>query len=151
MMKGDYVVFLDADDAYDPDYLQIMIEAVCHEDIDIAICKYSVHNSLGKMYKNSSMKMYPSIEEGIYDRKEALQNLAEGTINHSVWNKIYSRKLWEKERFAVGHVFEDIAITFKLFNLCKSIYVLNEPLYMHRNRPGSIANTISFDNIYDMI
>lgn len=69
----------------------------------------------------------------------------------SVWNKLYCKRLWQNIRFPNGHVAEDRATTFKIIDNCERIYILDESLYLHRIRPGSITQTASIQKIRDKV
>ena len=140
-MTGDAVVFLDPDDALRPDYVQKMAEAMVREGAELVLCKYEEHRTDGRMERTGRERAKPLIGEGLYDREEALRALVDERLNKSVWNKLYSRRLWENIRYPDGHVYEDIATTFRILDLCRTVYVLDEPLYLHRIRPGSITGS----------
>lgn len=142
---GEYIAFLDSDDAWRPDFIEKMLEAV--ENADIVVCRYEVHQlRLNSMWK----KIEPLAEKGFYGREEALRALADGTINVSVWNKLYRSKLWKEIRFPEGYNYEDIDTTYRIFTLCGKICFLDQPLYLHRKRPGSITNTATKKNLDDL-
>lgn len=150
-MTGETVVFLDPDDAYHPDYVNVMTDAMLRENVDLVICRYSVHHTGQKMKCGRNPRTEPSIKAGIYDRVSTLQSLAEGTINASVWNKLYTKELWDTVRFLDGHVYEDGEASFKITNLCHSVCVLDSPLYLRRIRKGSITATPSLKNLSDYL
>ena len=104
IMVGKAVAFLDSDDAYHPEYVSKMIAAMIREEADLVICKCTVHQASGKMALNNHERTIPSIDPGIYDRVNGLNFLAEGAINHTVWNKLYRRTLWEDIRIEYANV-----------------------------------------------
>lgn len=151
IMKGEMVAFLDSDDAYCPDFIASMIETMNCDKADIAICKYSLYHTSGMMDPYKKSLSLPSIKEGIYDRTAALSALADRTINHSVWNKLYRRHLWKEIRFPEGCVYEDVDVTFRIIDLCRTISVSNRVLYLYRKRSGSILTIRSLKNNYDWV
>ncbi len=151
LMSGEAVVFMDSDDAYRPQYVEKMVESMINNEVDIVICKASIHETLGKMDKSDSEPAYPTAANGQYDRIESLRLLAVGAINQGVWNKLYKSKLLRDIRFPDGHVYEDIDTTFRIIDLCQNTYVISDNLYMRRFRKGSITDTCSKENISDMI
>lgn len=71
-------------------------------------------------------------------------------IENYVWNKIYAKNLFERERFPVGKNFEDIAIMYKLFLKANKIVVLSHHFkYFYFQRRNSIINTKTFKNALD--
>lgn len=148
-MNGDMLVFLDSDDAYHPDYIGAMMEAMIREKADLVVCKYTRLNTTGRMILTGREKIIPQIDQALYERADALCALADGSINVGVWNKLYKRELWEAVRFPAGHVYEDADVTYQIFDRCKTVYALNKLLYLYRNRPESITRTFSWKNISD--
>ena len=148
-MTGEAVAFLDPDDAYDPCYIEAMWHAMLQERADMVVSKYTVHTTVDKRSRKGREKAYPPIEPGMYDRLAALRALADGTINVGVWNKLYRHELWTDLRFPEGHVYEDTDTTYRVVGRCDVVYALDQPLYLHRKRPGSITDTISSENIRD--
>ena len=151
VMTGDIVAFLDSDDAYDPDYLKLMVRAMICEQADLVICKYTNHYTNEQMILTGDEKALPQAPEGGYNRTQALYAYLEGSINPAVWNKIYKRHLWEQVRFPDGHVYEDLVTTYKVFDRCKKVYILNSPLYLYRKRPESITSTHTWKNRRDKL
>lgn len=147
-ITGDMVAFLDADDVYRPDYIQTMVSAMYSNNVDLIICKFAHYSN--KKRKRIG-KIYPLIKKGIYERRSILNALVNDQVNHSVWNKLYKKELWENTRFPDGHVHEDDSTTYKILDLCKTVYVIDLPLYLHRSRQGSISKIITQSNVDDWI
>ena len=148
-MTGEALAFLDPDDAYQTTYVEEMLSAMVREDADLIISQYTVHSTVGRLAGQGNKRPEPSLEQGSYDRIGALQALAENRINCSVWNKLYRRELWQEIRFPEGHVYEDVDVTYKILNQCRTVFVLNRPVYLHRKRPGSITDTPTASNLSD--
>ena len=148
-MTGEAVAFLDPDDAYDPCYIEAMWHAMLQERADMVVSKYTVHTTVDKLFRQGDERSEPSLPQGIYDRLATLRAIADGAINVNVWNKLYRHELWTDLRFPEGHVYEDIDTTYRVVGRCDVVYALDQPLYLHRKRPGSITDTISSENIRD--
>lgn len=144
---GDYIAFLDPDDAFHPSFVEMLLHAVVRTKADVAICRYTVQRTEGALdrYKKSGKRgaLFPAIGPGIYDRMTALRELVGHRINANVWNKLYKKKLWEKLRFPDGRVYEDIETAYKIAERCEKCCVIDSPLYFYRKRPGSITTTYS--------
>lgn len=151
VMTGDMVAFLDSDDAYCPDYVRKMLDAMTRESADIVVCRFTIHYTTGPMRKDGLEKEYPPVKAGIYDRAGALRVLAESEINPGVWNKLYRAELWKDIRFPVGHVYENIDTCFRIFDLSEKTVVLDDPLLLYRKRPGSITAVVSWKSIDDWL
>ena len=149
LMSGEEVVFLDADDALCSDYVSILMDTLIRESADVAMCKFTTHNTTEKMEMSRGKNATPEIEAGVYSRVDALRALCDEKINYSVWNKIYKRELWKDIRFPVGHIFEDVDVTFRIIDLCNKVCVVDQSLYMYRIRPGSITRNKSINGYRD--
>lgn len=148
IMTGEVCAFLDSDDAYENTFVEKLLAVMTRENADLVVCKYTSHKTDGRLVWNGEPAS-PTSNAGKYDHVHSLRALADGTINVNVWNKLYRRELWEEIRFPDGHVYEDIDTSFRIFNLCNMISILDDPLYLRRIRSGSITATSSMKNIQD--
>ena len=151
VMTGEAVAFLDSDDALAPDYVKAMVDAMNREDANIVICRFTIHRTMNQMKAGEKAKVYPAVKNGKLDRNGALRALVDGTINPGVWNKLYRKELWEKVRFPVGHVYENVDTTFRVFDQCDKTVVLDRSLYLYRKRLGAITEDPSKRNIDDWL
>lgn len=148
-MTGEMVAFLDPDDAYDEHAIEAMASAMVREDADMVLCRYTNHATTGRLAGRRSKRPNPLIAPGVYDRASALQALADGTINVSVWNKLCKRGVWRDIRFPEGHVYEDISTCMSIFDRCGRVCVIGQVLYNYRTRAGSITHTYRDPAIID--
>ena len=101
--KGEYITFIDSDDAIKNDTLsQLMNELYQHPDVDIL--EYPVLERYGHPHKQHQLT---------FSSHEYTNNteywFKERAYNHTyAWNKIYKRHLFEYIRFPKGKTFEDV-------------------------------------------
>ena len=81
---------------------------------------------------------------GVVDTETALKYV--GVV---IWRKLYARELFSKIRFPAGMVYEDMAVSHKLIFEAKRIVMIDDVLYFHVYRKGSITNTRSVKNSRD--
>ncbi len=127
IMSGQAVVFLDSDDAYHPNFIREMISSLLRESVDLVVCKFTTHETTGKMRHNYQDKHYPNAKAGFYDRVSALHLLVDRSINPGVWNKIYKSELWRNIRYPIGKVYKKIEILYRIVNKCNSVFVFVKP------------------------
>lgn len=139
LATGDFIAFLDSDDAYHLSFIQTMLDTILRENCDVVVCTsiYYQPTLEPKEWGTSRSK------EGLYDREQALRGLIYGKFITVVWNKLYRRELWKEIRFSEGHFFEDDEVVYSVFSLINRLYKLNHPLYFYRRRTGSTMHTIS--------
>ena len=150
-MNGTMVAFLDSDDAYDRDFASRMLQTLLDRKSDIVVCKYTEIRSTEKLQRTGKEKTGPMASEGMYTSDDALRALADGFIDPSLYNKLYRRELWDSIRFPEGNIGEDLAAIYRVINNCNNVYVVDQPLYLYRKRPGSISDTITWKNVSDKL
>lgn len=150
IMTGELTAFLDADDAWHPEFVSTMTAAMERSDADMVICRRTTHFTTDRLRFDSTGRRDPAARQGVYDRVSALRAYADGKINAGVWNKIYKRRLWENERFPEGHVYEDVDTAYRIINRCEKVCVIDDVLYAYRKRPGSITDHPTKESISDL-
>ena len=179
LAAGEYIAFLDSDDAYRSNMIEVMLRAVMRYQADIGICGFSTYrNTLWKIQYRSmrmdsqrnapkpknpqrgNLRRKNSVEESLWKKspqqkllstRAALAGLNDGSVKKTAWNKLYKRELWEKFRFPKGRVYEDIYTIPRVFASAKRIILLPDDLLMHRIRKRSITQTASLENIRDYL
>lgn len=142
--KGEYITFVDSDDAIQIDSLFLLMNELCqHPDVDIL--EYPVLERYGHPYRQHLLSFTPheyadSIEYWFQER----------AYNHTyAWNKIYKQHLFERVRFPEGKTFEDSLtiphligiIPIKENPLTPKIRVTNIGCYIYFwNKKGITAN-----------
>ncbi len=150
-MTGKTVAMLDPDDAYDFTFIEELKSAMEQEQADLAVGKYSIHYTTGKMIRGKRCVPEPRIQAGTYDRSGMILALSDGVVNVSLWNKLYRRDLWKEIRFPDGHVCEDHEATYRVINESRKTVVIDLPVYYHRQRPGSITASLTWGFLSDQI
>ncbi|MBR1477139.1 MAG: glycosyltransferase family 2 protein [Lachnospiraceae bacterium] len=145
--KGDYIVYVDADDWVEPGLLEELSEVLDrYPDIDIVI-----YDALKIMPSGNSMTE-STAPEGYYDRyrmeneifpdliQDRKKGLGDGKLEPLPWNKAYRRKHLMQhycldERITVS---EDSAFCYECILAAKDIYILKKTLYNYnRFNPDS--------------
>lgn len=137
--KGDFIGFVDSDDWIDADMYERMLGAMSAEQADMAVCRYR------RVYKDHVEDA--SIDRLIvFEKQEALQYYVEEReeydIQNAAWNKLYHRKLLEKQRFPLGKWYEDIMFSVNALSGADRCVYLDSACYNYIiDREGSIMNT----------
>lgn len=116
---GEYILFLDGDDAIDENLMSRLAKILksCHYD-----WIYFNWATMDKTFKGNNVSK----------RK---------VMTYAAWNKCYSRSLISKLKFTEDVIFEDIGFFINAYNLAKRKKMLNEIGYFHRTREGSITTS----------
>ena len=138
MATGDWITFVDADDAIEPDMYETLLSQVIDETIDIVHCGYKrIHldgtekevNGTGKVLRQNS--------------DEAAKCLLLGTVFvGSLCNKIYKSTLFEKIRLDTSlAINEDILANAELIKLANQIVYYDVGKYLMYERTGSATSS----------
>ena len=135
--SGEYVMFLDSDDALRPDALEVAMEAARAGDADIVIFRHSRNGGF------SSSGLVPKPSAGPYEGAESCRRLVlAGNIN-SMWGKLYRLSLFDVDadysRFARLMHGEDLLQLLPVFGSAERVTVIDEVLYYYR--PSEDAST----------
>ena len=91
---GDYITFLDSDDFWGLDLVRRYVEA-CRVSPDIVCCNFSiVENDIYYEYPNLELRSEQISGEEV--RNRFFRQAGYIFSYHTIWNKCYSRELWEK-------------------------------------------------------
>ena len=150
-MTGDYVAFLDPDDALHPKMIATLFDTLLQKEADIAACSCIVYRTEGPMQETEPVKIKGVMNECVITAREALCYLLEKRYLCAVWNKLYRRELWDELRFTEGSVYEDLLVLPSLLEKHPWIAVIPQSLVFHRIREGSITQTRSAKNVRDHI
>lgn len=135
--QGEYITFLDSDDALTKEYFKQLLPLL--NGIDIVQFKSArfTDNASDLISFDVSLDK----KEGMY---EASRSLMIDIFNQSAWFpwlNIYKRTLFEDLDFPIGVYFEDAVLIPKVFLRAKTIYFLDTVMYLYRiNNEGSLLN-----------
>lgn len=132
---GDWILFLDGDDCYDPGLLQYLDSRIRdHSDVDLFIFGFS------KMTSLMERKVYSFIPHN---------NL--NGIYTGAWNKAYARSTIKDLQFPVGKYYEDMSFTAIAYFRSKKPEVIKESFINYRERDGSITQLKEVRKHFDVV
>ncbi len=151
-MTGEYVAFLDSDDAFMPEMVEKMLKALSHTEAQIAICKYIVCSTSKPMkMENAFNESLLFSTEQIISSANALNIMIHGKTGWYVWNKIYHRSTWNGVHFPEGDNYEDMRVMCQVIGHCNEIVAMSDTLVFYRKRAGSITNLHNEKNMHDYL
>lgn len=134
--KGQYLIWVDADDWVDSIFVQTAIEQILSKKADVACLSYKVHSC-----SNSTIVRYPS-----FDNPESYcLSILQSRSPYEVWNKIARITLYKEHNIHAidgNNVAEDFVISSLLLHHSKKTITINEPLYNYNQvNPNSITKS----------
>lgn len=149
--KGDYITFLDPDDAFHPEMIEQLFKALSRQSADLAVCGYATYETEDLLGEGEKTESFHFEAKAAYISRDAINDLAEGNFPVIVWNKLYPKHIWETLRFPEGRFYEDIWIMPGILSHCDRIAIVPDALVYHRKRASSITSTFSIHNLQDLI
>ncbi|MCM1214436.1 MAG: glycosyltransferase [Lachnospiraceae bacterium] len=147
---ADYIMFVDADDYITVDWIRLLVDKSENEKSDITMGQFI------SIDENGNKTIYNATYNYCHNRKclcgkEILKVLAEdeGLFFglHTMWNKLYTMKLWKKampflEKYDKHFVMtEDIALSFVLFLFAdKMAFSSHDGYFYYRNSESSTVS-----------
>lgn len=120
-VTGQYVAFIDGDDLYDSDFLQKGYNKLIDCGADVVVYDY--------------IRFY---EDGA-EEKETV-GTSPFRAYTAVWNKIYTRRVWDGIEFPEKMEVEDAEVVPIVLLKASKIVKVNDCYYRYRQRKGSLTN-----------
>lgn len=123
-----YLMFIDADDYFKDDAIEIMVNTLEKNDADIAAASF--YYVRGKRCKKNFFS-----KSKIYDRKGMLKALMQDSFMHGfMWNKIYKSELLKDKSLVLpkGNIIrEDVLTNYQVFLNANKLAMTSKPIYYY--------------------
>ncbi len=126
LAKGEYILFVDADDYLMPDMLEVLFNTAQKNNAQIVNCN---------IYKMHPNKSFTKVIEP-YKENQNWQDFYKDFLVHnglcSLWNKLIKKSLWDQIRLYDDiRLCEDSTAFLRILPLATNISHVNKPLYVY--------------------
>ena len=134
--RGEFVIFLDADDFFEPTLLSTLYDLAVRDELDIAITEFDIYNDKKAKFEPKIGSEHADIfEPGKVISKNTYPDVIFQCTTNYVWNKLFRHSfLVEKElRFDEElRVFEDVYFVMNSLSLASRVGKAFDVLIHHR-------------------
>lgn len=134
--KGDYIIFVDADDYIEQDSLSNAVDIIEAQHPDMLIFgMYFDYYYRNSVYRSDSLVPPCSGMLTLEQVKMKFSELYAANALTPVWNKFFSRKVIIDNHVLFCEtmiLFEDFMFTIETLEKCNKVYCLQEPIYHYR-------------------
>lgn len=134
---GEYVWFVDADDAWPAHALRTLLDLARRERADVAVAGAAF------VYQDGRRRALPAPDVPPLAGREAFRLLLRGAITGHLWNKLFRHDLMTKVSFAPARVQSDLIMTADALARADRVAFTSETVYEYRLRAGSVITSTS--------
>lgn len=141
---GDYIIHLDSDDYFEHDLLEKLFFAIKKNDAQMAICSYCIHKSNSE--KGEVKSFSGEILTTDKQKLSHFKGMLEGKNTFALWNKMFSRKLWESSgaKFR-NYLVEDFSTSpLLIMNSSKSVIISDPLIHYVQYNTKSVSTSVDY-------
>lgn len=142
--QGEYIAFIDSDDAVADVYLETLYNMIMESGADLAVCGYNKFEDGTSPEGAATLKEY-----SIMSTEAFLKGIYNGHYTVAPWAKLYRKSIVQDERFPEGKIHEDSAFVPIVCYNAKEIVISKDKLYLYRIRIESTSRGIFVSKRYD--
>lgn len=133
--KGEYCLFLDSDDRFEPDILDALRPTLLHRPDMVVFNAYINGGTLCSDGWLDSLNLSSARHESVT-----------GSLMNPIWNKCIRRETFNRSPIEDGEgrleYGEDAVQVASVLDCCDDVIGLDKPLYRYEDNHGSVTNTI---------
>lgn len=136
-VTGDYIAFIDSDDYISCDYFRLLVKKMEEEPCDILFSNIVIEDSVTNQYIYNFFNNNKNMLKGEEILNKYFKQEGMNYSWHTVWNKIYTKELWDKckdyYKAINTHLImtEDFAFSTVLFSKAQAINFANNAYYFY--------------------
>ena len=153
---GDYIIFLDSDDWFEPKFLDTMVQSAKKTNADIVICHSDEFDArTTKRLESKWMLKDELLQQNPFSPEDARNVLFQITYGWP-WDKLYSGNFLRKIdfKYPTFRHSEDLVPVFLSLIKAKTIYIVSDVFVHHRvNQMDSVSKSVNYypEILYDAV
>lgn len=141
--RGKYIAFCDGDDIVPDGAYAALVRSLERSGSDLAIGDYLKFRPSDTWRPTAGMKAYGQAREGI-----SIEDEPTLLYSRPCWNKVFARDFWESRGLRYPDVprSNDVVPMVKAYLLARHLDVIEDVVYVYRERPGGSSMTAKADS-----
>lgn len=137
--RGEYIAFIDSDDFVAPDTYEHAYSLIKEHNAEMVIFDAIILN------EGQNVEFTDAKNCVVMDKNKALEEMiVNRKFSVNAWNKLYKKELFNCLRYPKGMLYEDLALTYKLIDLCKTVVYTDAKKYAYLQRTSSIMGQTGY-------
>ncbi|MSR91206.1 glycosyltransferase family 2 protein [Inconstantimicrobium porci] len=145
--SGKYIGFLDSDDYIKQDMFSKMLNKAEEDNLDLVICAVEMYFEDDGRINVIENHINHNL---IYNKMDIIRYVLTRNVQCFAWNKIYRRSLFYNLGYEENVYYEDIFTMYKVAQMTNKWTIINDPLYVYRQRKNNITSTVTLKHINDL-
>lgn len=134
--KGEYIIFLDADDFYEPTLLEVLYNTAKEKNLDVVATGFDLYENKKERFMKSPEEEHGNIyaDGAVASKNECPDFILQSTTGY-VWNKLFRTAFIQEKEIVFApelYVFEDVYFVCCALSLADRVSRVYDTLVHHR-------------------